>query len=268
MIHNVKTSSLQEFKASIKDIPVLSKEQEESLFSEYKDTGSKVAKDKLIIHNMRFVSYIVAMHKGYSVSEEDLIQEGLIGLIKSIDGYELGHGTRFHSYSVFYIKNHIYDFIMNNSRIFKTATTKSQRKLFFNLRSMSNMSDDKIAESLDVPLIEVKNMRQKFLNDVPFMVDNDSDEDEVPNSPHLFLSSNIKSPESMVIDSIEFDIINNLVCNLPERQADIIKERYLMGEPTPFKDLSDKYNISGQRVQQIEKQAIRKMKSDYFSINK
>lgn len=267
MLYHVETSSFKNFVASIKNIPILTEDEEQKLVRKYQEDNCLDSAQKLIIHNLRFVAYVVKSYQGYGLNEEDLIQEGTIGLMKAVKKYTLEYGVRLATYAVHYIRHQIMEYIIKNFRIFKVATTKAQRKLFFNLKRLEHLSDKEISLELDVPEYEVSSMRERFLiSDTPFIAPNDEDSEDSQYSPHLYLESNLPSPEQNVIESGSTKRIEQLLSVLDNRQRYIVEQRILRDDPVPYKVLADEYGVSQQRIEQILKSALKKLRK-YQEIN-
>ena len=267
MYYPVETSSFDKFKASIRNLPVLSEEEEKDLVKKYREDNCQLSVQKLILHNLRFVAYVVNSYRGYGVNEEDLIQEGTIGLMKAVKKYTLDQGVRLSTYAIHYIRNQIIEYVIKNFRIFKVATTKAQRKLFFNLKKLKHLSDKEISEELDVPEYEVATMRERFLiSDTPFVATETDDTEETQYSPHLYLEAPDSSPEQITEESRGKDQIQTMLSVLNNKQRYIVEQRILRDDPVPFKVLADEYGVSHQRIEQILKSALKKLRK-YQEIN-
>lgn len=253
----IQTTSLEAFKASIHSIPILSKDEEEHLVKQYRDQDCQVSAQKLVLHHLRFVAYIVQSYSGYNMPEEDLIQEGTIGLMKAVKNYSLDYGAKLATYAANFIRYQVTEYIINNIKSFKVATTKAQRKIFFNLGLLNKTNDDKeVAEQLDVPEYEVRNMRIRAMNSVPFIQEGDDSEESEITSPHLFLESNGPKPDELIDHK---DLLYYMDC-LNEKELNIVKRRIMTDTPEPFKSIAKDYHVSHQRIEQILKKALEKMR--------
>ena len=256
MIHYpIETTSLQSFKSSIKAIPILSDSEEKELVEQYTNNGCQYSAQKLILHHLRFVAYIVQSYSGYNMPEEDLIQEGTVGLMKAVKKFSLDFGVKLATFASNYIKAEIVEYIIGNIKSFKVATTKAQRKIFFNLGLLNKTQSNKeVAKELNVPEYEVQNMRLRTMASIPFIQDGEDDESD-PHSPHLFIESN----EPKQDDLIEYRDINKYLDILNDKELDIVKRRVMTDDPEPFKQIALDYNVSHQRIEQILKRSLQKM---------
>ena len=248
------------------NIPVLSREEEASLIEKFFKQGDMSAAKKLILSHLRFVVFVSRGFLGYGLAHEDLIQEGNIGLMKALQRFDPSAGVRLVSFAVYWIKSEIQEFILKNWRIVKIATTKAARALFFKKQQMKrHMTDDEVgylSETLNVSKKDVIDMQMKcsVANDVSFDGYDCDDEGYSPNAPALYLSNPANNPESMYIKQVSSADDNSrlleALATLDERSAEIIQKRWLSDDnKATLHDLADAYNISAQRVNQLEKAA-------------
>lgn len=269
------SNSLQSYLAQIRDYPVLSREEEYELAMRHRETGDLEAARKLIVSNLKFVVRVANEYKNYNVNTLDLIQEGNIGLMKAVRGFDPTKGYRLISYAVWWIRAYIQNHIMKTWSLVKVGTNQSQRKLFYKLRSTKSkieatgveMEEDiysEIAKELDVPDSQVIEM------------------DRIMSGKDLSLDANIEgSTERTYVDMLgdTFDQeqfledsqarplvakkIKEALANLKDRERYIIERRVLTDSPETLEKLSRKFGISRERVRQIEKNALNKIRKEF-----
>ena len=263
------TGSIDIYINHVMSIPVLSTEDEVLLAKNLKETNDLESAKKLIMHNLRYVVYIAKSYSGYGLNLSDLIQEGNVGLMKAVKKYNPEKNLKLITFAVYWIKSEIHEFVIKNWKIVKIATTKAQRKLFFNLRSkkssLSNLTAKEassIAKDLSVPVEDVIEMEKRMGNYDIAMDDND----EENMAPSDFLKSSELEPDE-IIENTEKDLVTKklykIINTLDQRSKDIIKSRWLAEEKTTLEDLSKKYGISRERVRQIENESILKLKNNF-----
>jgi len=249
--------------------PILSPEQEYELAIELYENGNLSAAKKLVLAHMRFVAFIAHGYKGYGLEQADLIQEGTIGLMKAVKRFNPHKKVRLSSFAVYWIRAEIHEYIFKNWKIVKVATTKAQRKLFFKLRqakahiyqSLNSDQAEEIATNLGVRKKDVIEMESRLqLSDVAFEVIDDED----TYTPEQYLSDPGETPEQLLLnDNSQQDQHNKLyqaLSSLDERSIDILQSRYLKEEKLTLHTLADKYDVSAERVRQLENKAIKKLK--------
>lgn len=252
--------------------PMLSAEEERKLARRYRKTGDLDAARQLVLAHLRYVVKVARGFSGYGLPQADLIQEGNIGLMKAVKHYDPKHKVRLLSFAVHWIRAEIFDFVLRNWRIVKVATTKAQRKLFFNLRKsrthtgwMNQQEIDALAESLDVPTAAVKEMESRLSSpDVPFDAHDDDDEDEFHAAPAGYLQDLRFNPEVVVArensESARDQNLTAALQRLDTRSRDIIRRRWLDEDKPTLHDLAAEYGVSAERIRQIEKKALTDMK--------
>ncbi|MDH5648802.1 MAG: RNA polymerase sigma factor RpoH [Gammaproteobacteria bacterium] len=258
---------------AVNNIPVLSAEEEQKLARLYHHEGDLDAARQLILSQLHAVVRTARRFKGYGLPMADLIQEGNIGLMKAVKNFDPAHGVRLVSFAIHWIKAEMYDFILRNWRIVKVATTKAQRKLFFNLRKsrahIGWLSQDEVKElatNLDVSEKTVLEMESRLSGtDVSFDATDQDDEDEFHAVPAGYLQDMRYNPETLLSasdqDSNRHDQVVSALASLDERSRDIIQRRWLdEGNKPTLHDLAAKYNVSAERIRQIEKKALSSMK--------
>jgi len=263
------TGSIDTYINHVMSIPVLSTEEEVALAKNLNNENDLGAAKKLIMHNLRYVVYIAKSYSGYGLNLSDLIQEGNIGLMKAVKKYDPEKNLKLITFAIYSIKSEIHEFVIKNWKIVKIATTKAQRKLFFNLRSkkssLSNLSSNEaslIARDLGVGVQDVIEMEKRISNtDLAI-----EDKDEENFTPSLYLKSNDPQPDE-ILEINEKKILANklhdVIQNLDERSKDIIQSRWLSNNKLTLEDLSSKYGISRERVRQIENESLMKLKNSF-----
>jgi len=264
-------ANLDSYIYRVNSIPVLTLEEEQSLAHSFFYHNDLDAAKQLVLSHLRFVVTVAKSYSGYGLAQGDLIQEGNVGLMKAVKRFNPEHGVRLVSFAVHWIKAEIHEFILRNWRIVKVATTKAQRKLFFNLRSQKKrlawFNDDEInevAQNLNVSPHEVREMENRLVGqDITFEADN-NDDDEQSFAPAHYLEDDRYNPALLVEqeeqkNSDESKLYAALT-KLDERSRDILQERWLSEEKVTLQDLALKYGVSVERIRQIEKAAMNKIK--------
>ena len=270
---NSPGKDIESYLASVHSIPILTKEQEQELALRLYEEDDLDAARKLVIHHLRFVVHIARSYQGYGLPLADIIQEGNVGLMKAVDKYDPHRGVKVVSFAVHWIKAEIHEYILKNWRLVKIATTKAQRKLFFNLRSkkktlewLTKEEAEKIAEDLNVEVKDVLHMENRLSsNDASFDAPTSSDDDEEIMSPSQYLEDKRYDPELIVATSEAQEINHNDLTEalkmLDDRSKDILQRRYLADQKATLHDLADEYNVSAERIRQIENGALKKLKA-------
>jgi RNA polymerase sigma-32 factor len=250
----------------------LSAEEEYALAQDLQETGNIESAQKLVLPHLRFVIKVANNYAGYGLPIADLIQEGSIGLMKAVKRFRPEVGVRLVSFAVHWIKAEIYDYILKNWRIVKVATTKAQRKLFFNLRKsrehlgwMNDSEIGKLSDNLDVPEETVREMESRMTGtDLSFTISQD-DDDNGRVAPEMYFSDSRYDPEKILADKSETEQqhhqLHNALSTLDARSRDIISRRWLAEDSkATLHELADEYEISAERIRQIEKKAMDQMK--------
>ncbi len=257
---------------AVNALPVLSAEQERKLARRYRKHNDLDAARQLVMSNLRYVARVARGFSGYGLPQADLIQEGNIGLMKAVKHYDPARKVRLMSFAIHWIRAEIFDYVLRNWRIVKVATTKAQRKLFFNLRKsrerlgwMTRGEVDTLAENLDVAPETVQEMESRMSNaDVAFDADNDADEDSYHASPAGYLQDMRYNPEVLATQSDQEDLrqtqLRSALTSLDARSRDIIQRRWLDEDKPTLHELADEYGISAERIRQIEMKALDVMK--------
>jgi RNA polymerase sigma-32 factor len=267
-----QTGSIETYIQAVSSISMLSADEERSLAEQLQQDDDLQAARKLIMSHLRFVVHIAKSYSGYGLPQADLIQEGNIGLMKAVKRFDPTMGVRLVSFAVHWIKAEIHEFVLRNWRIVKVATTKAQRKLFFNLRKnkkrlgwFTHAEVQKVAEELGVSTKEVLQMEARMSSqDQAFDLTNDDDESG-SFAPVQFLEDKSADVESDVVnanwDSNTADKLYSALKTLDDRSQFIIQTRWLSDDKITLQDLADKYQVSAERVRQIEKNAMKKLQS-------
>lgn len=253
-------------------IPVLTREEEEELSQAFYYREDVDAARQMILAHLRFVVHIARSYSGYGLPLGDLVQEGNVGLMKAVKRFDPERGVRLVSFAVHWIKAEIHEFILRNWRIVKVATTKAQRKLFFNLRSskksLSWLTADEaaaIAEDLGVDVSQVYEMEGRLsAHDATFDAPTDADDEESFQAPAYYLEDKSQDP-SRLIEHSDSTEKNNAgleqgMALLEERSRDILQRRWLDEDKATLQELADEYGVSAERIRQIEASAMKKIK--------
>ena len=263
--------SLEAYIGIVNQSPVLSREEERELAYRFQNENDLDAARKLIVSQLRFVVHIARTYSGYGLPLADLIQEGNIGLMKAVKKFDPDRGTRLVTYAVHWIRSEIHEFVFNNWKIVKVATTKAQRKLFFKLRNakksigwLTNDEKKLIAKDLGVKPKDVATMEQRFASvDMSYDLGNtDRDEDYV--SPAGFLPSPDSDPSSIVENDNwlqgKKEQLSTALEGLDNRSKEILMSRWLTDEKVTLKELAKQYQVSIERIRQIEEAAIQELR--------
>jgi len=251
-----QSGSIESYMQSAYSIPMLTADREHELATRLYSENDLQAAQELIMSHLRFVIHIAKGYAGYGLPQADLVQEGNVGLMKAVKRFNPEVGVRLVSFAVHWIKAEIHEFVLRNWRIVKVATTKAQRKLFFNLRKnkkrlgwFSNDEVSNVAETLGVSTKDVLEMESRMSNqDQAFELSSDDDDGAT-----LVEDQNWENHANKRLS-------NALIC-LDERSQDIIRKRWLTDDKITLQELADKYQISAERVRQLEKNALNKLKN-------
>jgi len=263
--------SIDSYVHSVNQIPILTLEEEQNLARLLRESDDIAAARQLVMSHLRFVVKIARGYSGYGLQQSDLIQEGNIGLMKAVKRFDPDVGVRLVSFAVHWVRAEIHEFILRNWRVVKIATTKAQRKLFFNLRSskkrlgwLNQKEINEVAEDLGVKPSDVIEMEKRMSNYDATLESRIENEEEPLNSPISFLKSNGPNPEELLEHeqniNHEQETLKNAISQLDERSKDIISSRWLVEKKATLHELAAIHNISAERVRQIENTAIKKLK--------
>ena len=265
--------SLDAYITAVNAVPVLTVEEEQALARRYGAENDLNAARQLVMSHLRFVVHVARGYNGYGLQLADLIQEGNIGLMKAVKRFNPDMGVRLVSFAVHWIRAEMHEFILRNWRIVKIATTKAQRKLFFNLRKskkrlgwMTAAERTSVAKDLNVSEREVLEMESRLSGrDVGFDAPAGEDDDHAPPSPASYLVDRNDDPaltyEHATHEESQMELLREGMSDLDPRSRDILKRRFL-GEPkATLQELADEYGVSAERVRQIEANALKKMRA-------
>ena len=267
------------YQQSIREIPFLSQEEEYELGMRLKKNNDLEAAKKLILSHLKLVMKIARSYSGYGLPQSDLVQEGNIGLMKAVKKFDVDRGVRLVSYAMFWIKAEIQEYVVRNWRLVKMATTKAQRKLFFNLRSLKStlqplgLNEIKsIAKELNVKEEEVREMEFRF-NGKEISIDYSNDDSEEEQfRPIMYLKDSALMPseeiEKAEAESSNTKNLQNALIKLDIRSREIVEARWLKEDKTDtLHELAKKYKVSAERIRQIEQNAMKKIKTFITSAN-
>ena len=271
------SSNLDAYIQAARSVPILSAEEEYALAKDLQETGNIESAQKLVLPHLRFVIKIANNYSGYGLAVPDLIQEGSIGLMKAVKRFRPEVGVRLVSFAVHWIKAEIHEYILKNWRIVKVATTKSQRKLFFKLRSQKTRLGwfkseeiDHVAETLGVTRENVIEMENRLNNyDVAFDLSSDEDNDTAYLAPANSLPSSTPSPELLIeaqdTEQNNSHLLGEALENLDDRSKAIVTRRWLTEPKATLHELANEYGVSAERIRQIESNAFKSMKSSFVA---
>ncbi|MDH5173558.1 MAG: RNA polymerase sigma factor RpoH [Gammaproteobacteria bacterium] len=269
----VPGANLPAYVQAVSSIPILSAERERELAEDLYFNNNLAAARQLVMSHLRFVVHIARSYSGYGLAEADLIQEGNVGLMKAVKRFNPEKGVRLVSFAVHWIKAEMHEYILRNWRIVKVATTKAQRKLFFNLRSAKKdlawLSADEaraVADELGVDVREVHRMEGRLSSrDLAYDAPTDSDDDDGWQAPQYYLEDHSADP-ALAVESDEWqqsseERLHEALAGLDERSRDILAQRWLADEKATLHDLAARYNVSAERIRQLEQTAMKKLRT-------
>ncbi|MDR2249452.1 RNA polymerase sigma factor RpoH [Acinetobacter sp.] len=258
--------------STVNQIPILTAEQEKELAERYYYDQDLDAAKMLVMSHLRFVVHIARSYAGYGLPQGDLIQEGNLGLMKAVKRFDPNMGVRLVSFAVHWIKAEIHEYVIRNWRIVKIATTKAQRKLFFNLRSLKKSSKKltleeakSIANDLNVTPEQVLEMEGRLTAyDAAFEAQGDDDDDTPHTAPALYLEDNRYDPARLVEnedwEEQSTSALHDAMDQLDDRSRNILQRRWLDDDKSTLHELAAEYNVSAERIRQLEKNAMEKIK--------
>ncbi|EKD69821.1 MAG: hypothetical protein ACD_46C00722G0004 [uncultured bacterium] len=265
-------SSLEAYLHHINQIPMLTQEEEYDLAKRLQKNNEIAAAKRLIMSHLRYVASVAKGYLGYGLPLADLIQEGNIGLMKAVRRFNPDVGVRLVTFAMHWIKAEIHEYILRNWRIVKVATTKAQRKLFFNLRNlkkrlgwMTQQEVDQIASDLKVKPETVREMEMRLANSDTAFDGHDDDDDEHGFTPAGFLEDHRYNPAQQLEQTNwteqSTDSIHQALEQLDERSQEIIRTRWLDEKKLTLQDLANQYQVSAERIRQLEKNAMKKLRA-------
>ncbi|TDR38927.1 RNA polymerase RpoH-like sigma 32 subunit [Tahibacter aquaticus] len=266
--------SLEAYISATHRVPMLTQDEEQELAERLRRDSDLDAAKRLVLSHLRFVVHVARGYQGYGLPLGDLVQEGNIGLMKAVKRFDPTLGVRLVSFAVHWIRAEMHEFILRNWRIVKVATTKAQRKLFFNLRKskkrlgwLTHEEAQTVAKELGVPLATVLEMESRLSGrDVGFDAPSDSGDDDAPPAPVAYLVDHTADPyQTLANDDQEESQLESLregMARLDQRSRDIVTRRWLRdGEKATLQELADEYGVSAERIRQIEANAMKKMRA-------
>jgi len=265
--------NIEAYISAVNRLPMLTQEEETSFARQYREENDLAAAHQLVLSHLRLVASIARGYLGYGLPHADLIQEGNIGLMKAVKRFDPSQGVRLVSYAMHWIKAEIHEYILKNWRMVKVATTKAQRKLFFNLRSHKNGTDtmtpsqvNSLAKTLNVKREDVIEMEMR-MNGRDVALEAQSDDDDDTFAPIAYLSSDQNEPtkvlEAKQCDRMQSEGLEAALAKLDPRSKRIVEARWLAnddGSGATLHDLADEFGVSAERIRQIEAAALKKMK--------
>ena len=270
---NLSVGTFDAYLNLVRQMPRLTADEERDLTLRYRDDGDLEAARELIMTNLRFVVHVARGYSGYGLSMPDIIQEGNVGLMKAVKRFDPDVGVRLVSFAVHWIKAEIHEYVIKNWGIVKVATTKAQRKLFFNLRKskknigwLSNDEAISIAADLNVDVSDVYEMEKRLGNqDMSFDMPVDDSSEESSSYPSNYLHQYGTDP-SILLENSDWeghgqDLLSVAMAELDERSFDIISSRWLTEKKSTLNELADRYNVSAERIRQLEQNAMKKIRT-------
>ena len=270
---NLSVGSFDAYISVVNQTTKLTSEQERELAIRFHEHGDLEAARELVMANLRFVVHVARGYAGYGLALNDIVQEGNIGLMKAVKRFDPNVGVRLVSFAVHWIRAEIHEYVIKNWRVVKVATTKAQRKLFFNLRKSKKnlgwLSHDEakaIASNLDVKLEIVYEMEKRLGGqDMTFDAPVDGDDEKVTVAPSSYLKQSNADP-ALLLENADWeehgqDQLTQALAGLDERSRDILTNRWLSDKKMTLHDLADRYHVSAERIRQLEKKAMKKLKS-------
>jgi len=268
----VPGANLAAYSQAVSAIPVLSAERERELAEDLYYNDNLQAARELVMSHLRFVAHIARSYKGYGLAEADLIQEGNVGLMKAVKRFNPEKGVRLVSFAVHWIKAEMHEYILRNWRIVKVATTKAQRKLFFNLRRakknlgwLTHNEAQAVAEDLGVDIREVQRMEGRLSSRDLGYDQPETDDDSAWQAPQYYLEDSASDPaqaiESLDSERNSEDQLYGALNELDERSRDIVSQRWLAQNKATLHELAEQYSVSAERIRQIEQNAMKKLRA-------
>lgn len=270
---NLSVGTFDAYLNLVRQMPRLTSDQERELTLRFRDHGDLAAARELVMSNLRFVVHVARSYSGYGLSMPDIIQEGNIGLMKAVKRFDPDVGVRLVSFAVHWIKAEIHEYVIKNWGIVKVATTKAQRKLFFNLRKskhdigwLSNDEAKAIAEDLNVEVSDVYEMEKRLGSpDMSFDMPLDESAEESYAAPANYLQQHGADP-SVLLENADWeghgqDLLADALAELDERSLDILSSRWLADKKATLHELAERYSVSAERIRQLEQNAMKKLRA-------
>ncbi len=270
---NLSVGTFDSYLNTVSQMPKLTAEYEKELAVRYREDGDLEAARELVLSNLRFVAHIARGYSGYGLPLADIMQEGNVGLMKAVKRFDPDVGVRLVSFAVHWIRAEIHEYVIKNWRIVKVATTKAQRKLFFNLRKskkglgwLSKDDAEAIAENLDVDLKIVYEMEERLDGrDMAFDMPTNESSEEPISAPVNYLEQHEADP-ALLIENADWKgheegLLSEALSELDERSQDILTSRWLSEKKATLHDLATRYGVSAERIRQLESNAMKKLKA-------
>jgi len=269
----VPGNNLDAYMRAVNAVPVLSADDEQRLAEQYYYEQDLDAARNLVLAHLRFVVHIARSYTGYGLPLGDLVQEGNVGLMKAVKRFDPTKGVRLVSFAVHWIKAEIHEYVIKNWRIVKVATTKAQRKLFFNLRGqkkrlgrLSMEEAQRVADDLGVTAVQVKEMEGRLgAYDASFDGPTNDDDDNTVVSPAAYLHSDNSDPADLLAEQDQQEResrqLGSALMALDERSRDILERRWLADQKSTLQELANEYGVSAERIRQLENNAIKKLRN-------
>ena len=269
---NLSVGTFDSYLGVVGQMTKLSVEEERELAMRFREQNDLEAARQLVMANLRFVVHVARGYSGYGLPLPDIVQEGNVGLMKAVKRFDPDVGVRLVSFAVHWIKAEIHEFVIKNWRIVKVATTKAQRKLFFNLRKsknhlgwLSKAEAEAIAQDLDVDVKIVYEMEKRLdSRDTAFDLPADDAPDEGFTAPSVYLQQNNADPAALLEhedwQEHKEDLLSQAMSGLDDRSQDILNSRWLSDKKATLHELAARYNVSAERIRQLEQNAMKKMK--------
>ncbi|ESS73619.1 RNA polymerase sigma factor RpoH [Methyloglobulus morosus KoM1] len=269
---NLSVGTFDAYLNVVRQMPKLTPEQEHELAIRFRDTGDLAAARELVMANLRFVVHVARGYSGYGLSMPDIIQEGNVGLMKAVKRFDPEMGVRLVSFAVHWIKAEIHEFVIKNWGIVKIATTKAQRKLFFNLRKskqglgwLSNDEATNIANDLNVEVSAVFEMEKRLgSRDMSYDLPTDAETDDATLEPASYLYEQNDDPAVMLENAEwrgrEQKLLSKALDTLDERSLDIVSSRWLAEDKATLHELAERHQVSAERIRQLEQNAMKKLR--------
>ena len=270
---NLSVGTFDAYLNVVRQMPKLTPEQERELAIRFRDTGDLAAARELVMANLRFVVHVARGYSGYGLSMPDIIQEGNVGLMKAVKRFDPELGVRLVSFAVHWIKAEIHEFVIKNWGIVKIATTKAQRKLFFNLRKskqdlgwLSNDQAEAIANDLNVEVSAVFEMEKRLgSRDMSYDMPVDEHSEETYVGPASYLYQQNDDPAVMLENAEwhghEQKLLTKALDSLDERSLDIVSSRWLAEDKATLHELAERHQVSAERIRQLEQNAMKKLRA-------
>ena len=271
--HLAPSMGMASYTQAINSIPILTADEERKLAEDLYYREDLEAARQLVLSHLRFVMHIARSYSGYGLPQADLVQEGNIGLMKAVKRFNPEKGVRLISFAVHWIKAEIHEYILRNWRIVKIATTKSQRKLFFNLRSakkglawLTNDEVQAVAKDLGVSEADVREMEGRLAGyDASFDASPDDDDEQAFVVPAAYLEAEDSDP-ALCLERADWEDVStrqlaNAMKSLDERSRDILQKRWLDNDKATLHELAAEYQVSAERIRQLEQNAMKKLRA-------